>query len=121
MKNGVRMILGAASAIGAVACAGTPLDADLAAASPQPPSEPAFFLEDILGQSATAVDALLGEPALVRREGDGEYRRYGLKSCALIVIVAPDETGAPRAAHVDAAALVSGEAKPEVADCLAAG
>ncbi len=91
---------------------------DVAAA---PASDPVYRLGDILGAGAPAVDALLGEPALIRREGAGEYRRYGLKTCALIVILYPDAAGAPKAAHVDAAALRSGQEKPDPKDCLAAG
>ena len=80
-------------------------------------------MSDVLGASADEIDALLGEPALVRREGAGEFRRYGLKTCSLIVILYPDENAAvpPAAAHVEATALNSDEEKPDPEDCLAKG
>jgi len=92
-----------------------------AAAKPLRLTAPAYELSDVLGASAGDVDALLGPPALVRREGKGEYRRYGLKTCALIIILYPDETGAAKAAHVEATALTSDAEKPDPQACLAAG
>lgn len=88
---------------------------------PVAPAGPVYVLSDILGAPTEAIDALLGEPALVRREGRGEYRRYGLSACTLIVILYPDDQGVVRAAQVDAAAHRSGEEKPELDDCLAQG
>ena len=93
-------------------------------AAPAPPVEPAapvYVVSDIMGESADAVDVLLGAPALTRKEGTGEYRRYSLTECALIVILYPDDTGAARAAHIEATALTSGREKPSVDACLAAG
>ena len=88
---------------------------------PPAPLEPIFELDDVLGRRANDVDAILGSPALIRREGNGEFRRYGLRDCALIVILYPDEQGVVRVAHVDAAALRSSAPKPDVQRCLAAG
>jgi hypothetical protein len=104
----------------AAACA-TDQSAPAGVAAAPAPGKPVYLLSDILGASAGAVDRLLGAPALTRREGAGEYRRYGLKSCALIVILYPDASGAVKAAHVDAAALRSNEEKPDPEACLAAG
>ncbi len=85
------------------------------------PKDPVFRLTQILGAAPERVDVLLGAPDLTRREGAGEYRRYTLSRCALIVILYPDNSGRVRAAHVDATALRSGQDKPDVDDCLAAG
>ena len=87
----------------------------------QEPAAPVYVLSDIDGAKADAVDALLGPPALARREGDGEYRRYRLSECMLIIILYSDETGVRRAAHVEATALTSGREKPDLGACLAAG
>ena len=76
-----------------------------------------------MGAGADEIDALLGEPALVRREGTGEFRRYGLKTCSLIVILYPNENPAEAdvAAHVEATALHSSDEKPDIEACLANG
>ena len=103
------------------ACSTTPDTAPRVSESPAVPSTPAFVLDDILGAAPDGVDALLGAPTLTRREGDGEYRRYALQDCTLIVILYPDETGAIRATHVDAAAQTSGAEKPDLGACLARG
>ena len=103
------------------ACSTTPDTAPRVSESPTVPSTPAFVLDDILGAAPDEVDALLGAPTLTRREGDGEYRRYALQDCTLIVILYPDETGAIRATHVDAAAQTSGAEKPDLGACLARG
>lgn len=105
----------------AVSCASTP-DEPIVVAAPPAPEGPVYQLADILGAVAEEIDTLLGEPALVRREGEGEFRRYGLKTCSLIVILYPDENiQMPVAAHVEATALHANEAKPAPETCLAKG
>ena len=105
----------------AAACAGAPQIAAPVADAPAIPAAPVFQREHILGAAPDAVDALLGPPALTRREGPGEFRRYALKTCALIVILYPDESGAMAATHVEPSALASGEDAPDLDACLAAG
>ena len=76
---------------------------------------------DLQGKDVRALDNLLGEPALKRAEGKGEFRRYAFEACALIVILYPDEAGAPRVQRLDAAAKISGSPKPDLDQCLARG
>ena len=105
-------------------CASTGADVKPAAGAPSlpaAPSKPMFLQADLMGRDAKALDDLLGAPALVRREGEGEFRRYGLADCALIVILYPDKAGKRAAAHLDSAATRSGEAKPDLDMCLARG
>jgi hypothetical protein len=85
------------------------------------PSKPAFRAAEIEGKTADDLDALLGAPDLLRIEGAGEFRRYMLADCALLVILYPDEKGIKRAAEIDAGALRSGEEKPNLDVCLARG
>lgn len=85
------------------------------------PGKPAFRLTDISGREAADLDALLGAPDLARREGEGEFRRYSLADCALLIVLYPDEKGLKRAVSVDAGALKSGDAKPDLDLCLARG
>ncbi|WP_411819283.1 hypothetical protein ABFZ85_10195 [Hyphococcus formosus] len=82
---------------------------------------PVYQLDQLLGTNGQNIDALLGTPALTRREGEGEFRRYALKECTVIVILYPDELGIPTVEHVDVTALESGSEKPDLVDCLAAG
>lgn len=88
---------------------------------PDARKRPAFVVDDLLGAKAPAIDMLLGAPSLTRREGAGEFRRYALSQCTLILILYPDETGASEVAHVDATALDSDGEKPDLDACLAAG
>lgn len=101
-------------------CASLPLTGERREA-PVEPSHPAYQVQDILDAKSSDIDALLGAPALTRREGDGEFRRYTLKQCGLIVVLYPDDNGAQRVTHIDTAAQHSGSAKPALEECLAAG
>ena len=107
----------------AAACATAPDGAPPPSAKtkPGPAPAPVYVLADFKGLGSGAVDAMLGEPALTRREGTGEYRRYALTTCTLIVILYPDEAGVQKVAHVDATATSSTGDKPDLDACLVAG
>lgn len=105
----------------AAGCATTQGEAPGAASGERLPAKPAFRQSDIAGKDAATLDGLLGAPALVRKEGEGEFRRYAFKACSLIVILYPDEKGALAARSIDAAAKVSGQARPDLDHCLASG
>lgn len=118
----MRSILMILAMTAASACA-TPGAGGPAAAGDVSPirGEPAFVVSNIEGKTGADLDALLGAPDLKRVEGQGEFRRYMLADCALLVILYPDEKGAVRATTVDASALKSGEEKPDLDRCLARG
>lgn len=104
------------------ACASNPGAAPVSGAGPvAAPAAPVYTTAEINGASAAELDALLGEAALVRREGAGEFRRYALSKCSLIVVLYPDESGRMTTREVAASALRAGEANPALVDCLAAG
>ena len=106
----------------AAACASAPEQkASPAQKTPAAPSAPVYVLGDIQGAGAAKLDDMFGNPALTRREGTGEYRRYALTTCTLIVILYPDELGVPKVTHVDATATTSNTEKPDLNACLAAG
>jgi hypothetical protein len=114
VSAGLSALAGCAS-VGGSSTAGGPRDATGAATTP------AFLSSDIAGKAAGDLDALLGAPDLMRIEGSGEFRRYSLAECALIIILYPDEEGAKRATQIAASALKAGEPKPDLDACLAAG
>ncbi len=111
----------ALSVLAAAGCATSGTKEQPPPAAEKAPDKPAFRLVDIAGRDAKALDKLLGAPALTRKEGVGEFRRYAFESCALIVILYPDEKGALTAKTVEAAAKISGEPKPDLGLCLAKG
>ena len=104
----------------AAACATAPAPV-AAPGADDAPAAPVYVLSDLLGANAGKVDDMLGAPSLTRSEGAGEYRRYALTTCTLIVILYPDETGVAKVAHVDATATHSAGEKPDLNACLAAG
>ncbi len=121
--NSLKIASCSLAALALAACASKreaplPIAAEVEAVAP---SAPVYVARDIMGAAPAAIDALLGAPALTRKEGAGEYRRYALSECMLIVILYPDEAGAARAAHLEATALSSGAEKPALDACLAAG
>jgi len=117
----MRLSAASAAAVFAAACSTTPKLIPANGAGPATPTSPVYLLSDISGASPQSIDTLLGPPNLSRREGTGEYRRYDLSTCALIIILYPDEAGAVRAANIDTAALTVGDDKPDLNTCLAAG
>lgn len=84
-------------------------------------SKPMFVASDIAGKAGADIDTLLGAPDLMRIEGAGEFRRYSLAECALIIILYPDDKGTRRATQIAASALNAGESKPDLDQCLARG
>lgn len=118
-----RTFIGLAALLGAAGCAttGGP-DASAADAGKDGALlDPAFRAADFDRKDGAALDALLGAPDLTRVEGDGEFRRYTLADCALIIILYPDDAGVKRAARLDAGALTSGGPHPDLDACLARG
>ena len=87
--------------------------------APAPP--PAFAQADFMNRAVEDVDALLGAPALVRKEGEGEFRRYDLAACALIVLLYPDEAGVKRVRALHAGAKTATASAPDLDECLARG
>ena len=105
----------------AAGCATAGTSEQSAAGAGGAPGAPAFRVADFDQKDGAALDALLGAPDLTRVEGAGEFRRYTLADCALIVILYPDDAGVKRAARLDAGALTSGGERPDLDACLARG
>lgn len=85
------------------------------------PGTPVYLSSQIMDATLASLDETLGEPALARSEGEGEFRRYSLQECVLIVILYPDEAGIVRVASVEAAPLEAGATVPDLDQCLAVG
>lgn len=105
----------------ATGCATLPVVTATPGKAAQKPEKAVFLQTDVMGLEAGALDGLLGPASLTRREGAGEFRRYAFARCELIVILYPDETGAPSVRQLEAAAKNTGEEKPDLDNCLAGG
>ncbi|MFN3958463.1 MAG: hypothetical protein ACK4NP_00960 [Parvularculaceae bacterium] len=110
-----------ATGLAAAGCATTAGSPASPAAGAKSVGKPAFRAADFENATAAEIDMRLGAPALTRTEGAGEFRRYTLARCALMIILYPDDKGERRAASLAAGALVSGEEPPKLDECLAAG
>ncbi|MEM1103244.1 MAG: hypothetical protein AAGH48_03970 [Pseudomonadota bacterium] len=73
---------------------------------------PAYVSAEIMGLDGPRLDAALGEPALSRREGTGELRRFSFESCSVLAFLYPSEggDGAPVVTHLDAVSVEPGAA-----------
>ncbi len=85
---------------------------ELSAADLPPGPSPERFV----GGEVFDLDRFLGTPALVRAEGDNEFRRYDLPRCRVYAIVAP---AGGRVQSLSTGPLVSGEGAPSFASCTA--
>lgn len=115
---------GAAFAALAIAgCASSPKDGRVAETGDEdaPPSGRAYVESEFAGRTASEIDALLGTPALSRREGEGEFRRYDFVRCAFILVLYPDEAGVVRVNDLYAGAKSTGGDAPDLEHCLAGG
>jgi hypothetical protein len=86
-----------------------------AATAPRPVPTPRVA-SALLGASAEAVRATLGEPSLRRGEGPAEVWLYAGGGCQLDIVMYAVEGGGPRVAHVQARA--GGLAQRTEASCL---
>ena len=117
-RRGAALALGMAALAG---CATAPAGSGpgvVRDASPKPKAPPpGVAAAALMGADAARLDGLLGAPGLVRREGAGEYRRYDLPDCALIVILYPEDGAAPTVSHLEAAAK-RGAGAVDLESCL---
>jgi len=82
------------------------------------PTRPQLRAADILGQTPADIDAQIGAPDLVRREGNGELRVYRNAACILHIFAYPNG-GVSRATYLEArtgAGRLTGETRD---DCVA--
>lgn len=117
MRHATKMVF-ASIALSACATTGSNAPSSVDAGAP---TKPVFLLSQISGKDGKDLDALLGAPDLARTEGAGEFRRYALAQCSLMIVLYPDESGVKRASSIDAGALKSGEENPDLDACLAGG
>lgn len=85
---------------------------DAPAALPAPGRDPATFI----GSDVAVLDAYLGKPALIRREGRNAFHRYDLDDCRAFAVVAP-AGGLVQA--LSTGPLNNGEAAPSFEACTA--
>lgn len=82
------------------------------------PPAPDLTLRELLGREPAQIDARIGAPDLVRREGDGELRIYRSPDCVLHVFAYPRD-GARQATHIEARAAGGRLADAEADACVA--
>lgn len=70
--------------------------------------------EIFVGQPVSRLEAVVGPPALVRREGANDFRRYDLENCRVYAVTAP---AGGRVQTVSTGALVAGQAAPTFSSC----
>jgi len=86
---------------------------------PAPVPEPRLRASDLVGLTAASADAMIGQgPVGIIREGRGEIRRYTNQTCALLVILYPDDRNEPTVKSVESSSLFSSAGKPDLQSCL---
>lgn len=86
-------------------------------AQPAPPAVKPR-ISDLLGRETALIDAQIGGPDLVRREGDGEIRIYRTAACVLHVFAYP-RNGVRQATHIEARTAAGQIIGAAADDCLA--
>lgn len=85
------------------------------------PTAPAFAESDFLDKAPGELDALLGDPALIRTEGSGQFRRYDTSTCRIYAVVTQGKGGRARVASISAGPLVAGDPAPSFGSCFVTG
>lgn len=75
-------------------------------------------MADLIGRAPAQIDARIGAPDLVRREGDGEVRIYRNAACVLHVFAYPRD-GVSQATHIEARTQSGRITGDDIDDCLA--
>ena len=116
---GVKALSAAVILCQLAACATAPAPSSGVAERVEPaaPQRPAIDPSDLIGLKRDGLETLLGAPDLSRKEGPGEFYRYAMTNCVLIVLLYPDEKGDVRVEKIDATAATSGAPKPSVETC----
>ena len=83
------------------------------------PGAPAPTLASLMGSDETRLKTELGEPELMRAEGDGALWTYRLQGCALYVFLGRDAASGPwKVKGAQAGPLKRGGSTPDVDVCL---
>jgi hypothetical protein len=69
-----------------------------------------------LGRNVSALEAALGRPALVRREGANEFRRYDRRDCRVFAVVTP---AGGTVSSLSTGPVTQGDAAPSFEACTA--
>ncbi len=85
-----------------------------------PVAAPTVDVSAYLGKSPDALEPVLGEPALVRAEGLGAFRRYDGAECSVFVLIGKGEGESAVISQIEAGARQPGGDAPEPGACMAA-
>lgn len=101
---------GGSDALGALIGRETGQTAAAAQLRPGPPAE------NFIGRDVDRLEDVVGRPALVRREGLNEFRRYDLERCRIFAIVTP---AGGMVQTLTTGPTTSGEVPPSFPSCTA--
>jgi len=74
--------------------------------------------DSYIGQPATSLEALVGQPAFTRKEMAGEFRRYDLGPCRVYAVISENGSGRPVIGSLSISGTVPGEASMTLQQCL---
>ena len=74
--------------------------------------------DSFIGQPATSLEALVGQPAFVRQEMAGEFRRYDLGPCRVYAVIAENGSGRPVIGSLSISGTLPGAASMTLQQCL---
>ncbi|NHK28089.1 hypothetical protein FF098_009260 [Parvularcula flava] len=74
--------------------------------------------DSYIGQPATSLEALVGQPAFTRKEMAGEFRRYDLGPCRVYAVISENGNGRPVIGSLSISGTMPGEASMTLQQCL---
>lgn len=84
---------------------------------PPPAPAPEYAPQDLIGLDVSAVELLLGEPGLRRREPTAQVWQYVHADCVLFVFLYDTESGPPKVTHAETGGRVD-DAVPDPVACV---
>ena len=84
----------------------------------KPPRKAGVSGDSYIGQPAASLEALVGQPAFVRQEMAGEFRRYDLGPCRVYAVIAENGSGRPVIGSLSISGTLPGAGSMTLQQCL---